>query len=358
MKEYGPDEILIWLCSCTGLDQRERVALLRAAGSPERLFGDFEKYFAELIKKPARGLYKSSGLSARRKELEELLVRMKRADIFTVTVSDQEYPEALKAIADPPLVLFGKGNRELLTRKKFCIVGSRITPPWAEKLGSAVAARLSRRFTIVTGIAEGGDIAAARGALGEGNLICVLPNGLDGCYPASHAAWKEEIGRHGLLISEYPLGEGVKKYYFHARNRILAGLSEGVLVISAGARSGALMTANYAAEYGRDVFAFPYNPGISQGVGCNELIKRGAGLCTDAEDIFSAFGMHDEAIDPPVLSREEHRVLAILRAEGELHAQLVAERAGMQIYEATAVLAALELKGLAVKAGGNRYAAL
>lgn len=358
MKNYGAEKILIWMCACSGLDQRECAALLRAAKTPEELFVNYEKYFSKMIKSDAKRLYKDSGLPARERELNEFLIRMDRAGAFCVTILDDDYPESLRAVPVPPLLLYGTGRRELLRSRKFCIVGSRITPPWAEKLGCKFSERLSEYFAVVTGLAEGGDSAAVRGALESGNLICVLPNGLDLCYPASHVSLKKQVAERGLLLSEYPPGKSPKKYYFHARNRILAGLSEGTLVLSAGMKSGALITAGLAAEYGRDVFAFPYSPGISQGAGCNELIKKGAFLCTEPNDILLNFGIREVKKALPPLGEEEKQVLAILKESGELHMQTIAERTRLQIFEIASVLAALELKGLAVKAGGNRYAPL
>lgn len=351
------EQALIWLCGCTPFDYRERAQLLRAAKSPKALFEDFEKFSSALIKKGESGVYNIQR-GFREAELARLLADMEKRGRFAVTVCDADYPESLKAIPDPPFVLFGEGRRELITGRKFCIVGSRITPAWAEKTGKQIAEELSKHFVIVSGLAEGGDSAAISGAIGSGNLICVLPTGLDNCYPASHAALKERVKRSGLILSEYPMQESVKKYSFHARNRILAGLAEGVLVLSAGVKSGTLITANAALDYGREVFALPHNVGASQGEGCNALIKKGAGLVTSAEDIFWSFGIESAPREEITLPPEEEKMLAALREYGEMHVAELAEKAGMKIYEAAAVLSALELKNLAVKSGGNKYAAV
>ncbi len=351
------EKSLIWLCACTDLDDRARVALLRAAKSPKNLFFAFETYLSLVIKEgdaPVR----HSTVEEREREIGAFLAQLEKKKYFAVTLLSEDYPEPLKAIPDPPLVLYGTGNRELLKKRKFCIVGSRITPPHAEKQGKKIAEQLSQKFAIVTGLAEGGDRAAIDGALKTGNLICVLPNGLDECYPAAHASIKDMIAEKGLLLSEYPLDATVKKYNFYARNRILAGLSEGALILSAGAKSGALITAGRALEYGRDVFAFPYNVGAAQGEGCNELIKKGAYLCTGSEDIFSCYGMTAAETKQIALSFEEEKILNVLREAGELHAAEISERAGVKVFEAAATLSSLELKGLVVKAGGNRYSAV
>lgn len=350
---------IVWLCGCTELEKRECAALLRAAASPARLLEEYEKIAPTVINSPKARLYKER--DARFAAASQLVKRLERENCFPITALDEDYPEALKNIASPPLLLYGKGDRSLLAKRKFCIVGSRVTPPWAESLGKAIAGELASRFCIVTGLAEGGDSVAISGALPFKNLISVLPCGIFGCYPASHAGLKDRIAKSGLLLSEYPPDEGVKKYSFHERNRLLAGLSEGVLVLSAGARSGALITANCAAEFGRDVFALPYRPNETRGAGCNDLLKKGASLVTEAEDILSFYGFETQKQEErteekgPSLTPEERRVYEVLREGGELHSSVLAERAGMKIFEAAAVLSSLELKGLAVKAGGNRY---
>lgn len=350
MARYTQEEqALVWLCACNELEPHERAVLLRAAGDPQTLFERFEFFYEKTFSRPVESI-----LPSRKRDLEELFQEMEEKGYFAVTVLSRDYPESLKA-AFPPLVLFGAGKRELLKEDIFCVVGSRITPPWAVKLGTEISSALSKRFAVVTGLAEGGDLAAVHGALPAGKLISVLPCGLDECYPAAHASVKEEIRRTGLLLSEYPFREKTRKYSFHARNRILAGLCKGVLVLSAGEKSGALITANTALEYGRDVFAVPYNPNVAQGAGCNELLKRGAYVCTCVQDIFDCYGILPQTEQEPTLSGAEEKVYNLLHAEGELHTAVLAERAGMPVYEAAAILSALELKGLVVKSGGNRY---
>ncbi len=346
---------MIWLCACAGLEYRERVALLRAAANdPWTLFCDFEKIYPSVIKSPSSRVYMSER-SGRERELDGVLSKMDKRGQSAMFVTDEDYPVNLKSIPEPPLVLFLQGNRSLMRERKFCIVGSRITPPWAEKLGMHISETLTKRFAIVTGLAEGGDRAAIEGALPSGKLISVLPNGLDECYPAAHANLKKKIAEEGLLVTECAPNEKVKKYSFHARNRILAGLAEGVLVISAGKRSGTLITANDALDYGREVFAFPYNPGLSQGEGCNGLIKKGACLASGVEDILESFGINLEKEAEVPLTDEEETLFAILKECGEAHLLLLAERSGMQVFEVAAHLSSLELKNLAVKSGGNRY---
>ena len=252
MKLTEEEKAFIWLCSCTDTDYRTRVLLLQAAKNPANLWRNPEKFFREVINGRENRVYNIDRVS-RERDLNAVLLAAEERGYFFVSLLSDDYPTELKEISAPPLLLFGAGNRELLGREKFCIVGSRLTPPWAEKQARAVSEALSERFVIVTGLAEGGDSAAIAGALESGNLICVLPNGLNVCYPAGQLSVKERVRKKGLLLSEYPFDEPLKRFYFHARNRILAGLAKGTLVVSAGERSGALITANYTADYGPDL---------------------------------------------------------------------------------------------------------
>lgn len=349
-------KLLVWLAACAEQDERSRADIARvcAYGLPS---AELEKICAALIQTGKNRVYKDEHI-APEAEAEDFLARLARGGGYAVTLADADYPRELRAIPDPPLALFCAGRRELLCARKFCIVGARVLPAWAQATGKAISAALSQRFAVVTGIAEGGDRAAIDGALPSGNLICALPCGLDVDYPASHASLKREIAKKGLLVSEFPPGMRAQKFSFHARNRVLAGLSQGVLVLAAGQKSGTLITADRALAYGREVFALPHNAGAAQGVGCNELIKQGAFLCTGAEDIFSAFGMQADGGHPAELTADEQKMLDVLRLSGEEHAALLAQRAGVPVWEAQATLASLELKGLAVRAGGNRYAPL
>ncbi len=345
---------IIWLAACTDLDYREKAAILRAGSDPALLFDRAEEFAEHIVRKERMRLLRGDALS-RRKETEKLLSELEKKGYFALTLLSEDYPESLKWTDEPPLLLFGAGNRELLAKRKFCVVGSRSTPAWAEGAATRISEEISEYFVIVTGLAEGGDAAAIDGALQSGNLISVLPCGLDVCYPAAHFALKEKIRKKGLLLSEYPLNEKPRAYSFHARNRILAGLSEGVLVVSAGERSGTSITVGKALDYGKDVFAFPYNLGAGQGVGCNALIKNGAFLVTDSGDILSYYGFEKKKGVSVSLTDEEKKILEILGEAGEMHVALIAERAGLKTYEAAAALASLEVKRLVSKAGGNRY---
>ena len=350
---YTQDEInLITADSFDELGYREKKLFL---ASQKNIAGN-TKYKDELIKCCGEGVYnKLAGKFQAGQYRDKLLASLDKIKIKCVTVKSAGYPENLRHIKSPPLVLYARGNCELLKERVFCIVGSRRSTPQALEACKAMASRLSEHFVVATGIADGADTAAALGALDTGRVICVLPCGHDYSSPLLR-----KVESKGLTISEFPPATRTQSYTFSMRNRVLAGMSEGVLVVSAGLRGGALSTAAYAADYGKDVFAFPYSLGIASGEGCNNLIKSGAFLCDCAEDILSAMGV-DCAFgggQEVELDEDERAVVTLLREEGEMHAEKLAAATGKKLFELTAVCSSLEIKGLVVRIAGNKYAAI
>lgn len=289
--------------------------------------------------------------------LQNILERFEQKDIICSTVKSENYPNALLQIDRPPFVLYCKGNLKLLAAKKFTIVGSRHTLPNILKLTNEFAKRLSAAFTIVTGIADGADTQVVEGAMQNKNCIVVLANGFAYCTPECNKFLLDEVYQNGLVISEYPPEIAPKSYYYHDRNRILAALSEGVLVVSAGQKSGAKITASYAYQYGKALFAFPYSIGISSGIGCNALIQQYATLCTKVVDIAEAFGVNLNQPQEIVLTEIERAVFATIQA-GDTHIMQIAAKMGLASFELAPILTALELKRLIASCGGNRYIVL
>ena len=275
--------------------------------------------------------------------------------IVCVTYDSDAYPEELRAIPDPPLVLYCRGDLSLLARRKFAIVGSRHTTAQVLRLTERFSEELSKFFVIVSGTADGGDTAALQGA--SGGVISVLAHGHDHAYPESNAALLERIAGHGLLLSEYLPHEEPRAYRFPARNRIIAALSEGVLVVSGGLKSGTRSTAEHAYAYGKDLFAFPYPPGAPSGAGCNALLKQTARLVDDLVDIASVYGINLTETEEVELTAAERAVFELVR-EGETHVSQICAACGLQLHELKPVLTLLEMKNLIVACGGNRYAAL
>jgi len=277
-------------------------------------------------------------------------------NIQKIEYSSALYPEAFKGLAER-LPLYGVGNLELLKEKKFTIVGSRRTPTNALRVGEEIAKELSFAYTIVTGVAEGGDSAAIEGALkGSGKVICVLPGGFSS-IPQGNYPLLERVAKTGLLLSACEYETPVRSFSFEKRNRLLALFGEGVLVLGAAEKSGALITAKYAFQEEKPVFALPYGVGVAAGAGCNALIKSGAYLTETAEDIALRMKIelkHDSA--KPTLSVEEEKILTALRELGEAHVTELVQKAGVPPFKGMALLSSLEMKGLAVSVGGNCYA--
>ncbi|MEQ1518506.1 MAG: DNA-processing protein DprA [Usitatibacteraceae bacterium] len=204
-----------------------------------------------------------------------------------LTLADDDYPKQLLEIADPPPILYLKGRRELLGRPGFAVVGSRNATPSGLQHAEAFSRNLSDAgFTIISGMALGIDAAAHRGGLaGGGSSIAVVGTGLDLVYPARNKTLAHELAQNGLIISEFALGTPALAQNFPRRNRIISGLSRGVLVVEAALASGSLITARQAGEQGREVFAIPGSIHSPFSKGCHQLIKQGAKLVDEANDI-------------------------------------------------------------------------
>jgi DNA processing protein len=354
--EYSEDEInLITLASFDYITYSTQYKLLSHLTSS---CPDFEKYCNYLIKKHSESVYnKLKENFFDREYRKKLLEKYSSQDIVCVTYFSDAYPKLLTDIDDPPLVLYCKGNIELLKDECFTVVGSRLTIPQALKGCKSISADLTQKFTVVSGIADGADSSAVEGALPSGRIICFLPFGFDYATHAGNARLIENVERSGLVVSEYTPSTKPLNFMYHERNRLLAGVSVATLVVGAGAKSGAAITANFAFEYGRDVFAFPYSIGVTAGEGCNSLIKKGAYLTENILDIFTVYGLDFKCNNKENnLSDDEKKLLSEIRADGESFVPSVADRLGVAPYALLPALTSLEMKGLIVRLGGNRYA--
>ena len=344
------------LSSFDELSYKQRVTLLSDLSCAEP---DFAKYENILIKSLSGGVYnKVKDKFYSREYRSKILARLDECGIKCVTYFSENYPEALRNTPCPPTVLFCKGNVGLLNERLMAIVGSRRTQPSVLKKCTSFSNELSHHFTLVTGAADGADAAVLEGAVESGKIISVLAYGFNYVYPSVNERLLKRVEENGLLVTEYPPQVAPKKYNFPVRNRIIAALSEGTLVVSAGEKSGASITARYALDYGKRVFAFPYSIGVKSGEGCNALIRDGATLARCSDDILEDFGISREEKITPVLSEEESAVLGFIKDAGEAFAPDIAEKLGKLPFQIIPLLSALEIKGLIVRLGGNRYAAI
>ena len=280
----------LWLTELRGLKNQTRLALLRHFGTPEQVFfaDNGELLLTEGITRADLAVLENHSLEV----ADRILADCQRLGIRILTIQDAEYPSRLKNIYDPPCLLYIKGRLPAFDETvAVAVVGTRDCTPY----GIQCAEKLSYGLTnggavVVSGLAKGIDAAASRGALRAGGMTAaVLGNGLDVYYPAESRYLYEDVAAAGVLISEYPPGTEPAKHHFPARNRIISGLCLATLVVEAPEKSGALITAETANEQGRDVFAVPGPIDAPASVGCNRLIRDGAGLVSDAWDILQEY---------------------------------------------------------------------
>ncbi len=291
-----------------------------------------------------------------------------RLGIAIVPWPDVRYPEALRHIHDAPLVLYLRGDAALLQQEQIGIVGSRHATRAGLDHARRFAAELSARDLLVTsGLALGVDGAAHAGALDAGaGTVAVIGCGLDRVYPSQHRRLAERVVAQGLMVSEYPPGTPARAGHFPQRNRIISGLSRGVLVVEAGLKSGSLITARMALEQGREVFAIPGSVHSPVARGCHQLIKQGAALVETVDDILAELGHRwsfqspagpdaetpSVASDPGGLASREIAVLAALGYDPQSTDALVSVT-GLSADQLMQSLLLLELQGLVTAAPGG-----
>jgi DNA processing protein len=301
-----------------------------------------------------------------------LPAELKRIDDFgchIVIGSDPEYPELLRQIYDPPIVLYVKGTLTEPDRNAVAIVGSRQTSHYGNETARKLGYQLAYAgVTVVSGGARGIDTAAHHGALAaKGRTLAVLGTGINLVFPPENAELFGRIAAQGALITQFPFNRPADKQSFPIRNRIVAGMTLGTVVVEAGLNSGALITANMAVDAGRQLFAVPGRIDSPGSKGCHELIKQGAKLCEGAEDILSEFEYLFPATNRPpspgetgtlpalALSENEQRVLALLRAEEETAMDELIRQSGLPASTVSVVLLSLEMKRLIRQLPGKLF---
>ena len=275
-----------------------------------------------------------------------------------LTLADAAYPAALLEIADPPNVLYVRGNPALLQTRGLGMVGSRNATPQGLQTAESFAKTLAGKgLTIISGLALGIDAAAHRGALAAGGAtIAVIGTGADRLYPARNKELALAIAEHGAIVSEFPLGTPAIASNFPRRNRIISGLSRGVLVVEAAPESGSLITARLAGEQGREVFAIPGSIHSPVARGCHKLIKQGAKLVETAQDVLEELGSFETIPSPPEsLSEIDENPLLTAIGHDPCSLDELVERTGFPADQLLAELLTLELTGQLATLPGNRY---
>ncbi|MCS7337933.1 MAG: DNA-processing protein DprA [Verrucomicrobiae bacterium] len=285
-----------------------------------------------------------------------------------VTQADAEYPELLRQIYDPPIVLYIKGKLKVQDKNAVAIVGTREATHYGIETARKLAYQLAYLgVTVVSGGARGIDTAAHQGALAaKGRTIAVLGTGINLVVPPENKDLFERISANGALITQFPFNRTADKRSFAIRNRIVAGMTLGTVVVEAGLHSGALITANFATEYGRQVFAVPGRVDSPRSKGCHDLIKKGAKLCESAEDILTEFeylfppsnraAVPVQASALPALSLSEHEQ-KVYEALGDEESSIedVIRRSGLPSSVVNVALLSLEIKRLIKQLPGKVF---
>ena len=280
-----------------------------------------------------------------------------------VALSEAEYPLLLREIPSPPPLVFFRGTLLDSDVRALAIVGSRRPSIGGAGMAGDLARDLALGgFTIVSGMARGIDTAAHWGALeGGGRTIAVLASGIDVIYPRENADLAEAIARRGALLTEFPPGSAPLRCNFPRRNRLISGLALGTLVVEAGEKSGALITADFALDQNRQVFAVPGSPGYARSKGANRLLKEGARLVESAEDVFEDLGPQLKGpgqqlamVLDPDLAPEEEQVISLL-SEAPAHVDEIVRHLGRDAHTVLGLLLSLETKGLVRSLPGKFY---
>lgn len=287
--------------------------------------------------------------------------RLERYGVQALTWHDTDYPRLLREIYDLPPVLYVRGQLTPADEVAVAVVGTRRPTPYGRQVAEEMAAGLARSgVTVVSGLARGIDAVAHRAALeAGGRTLAVLACGLDMVYPPEHAGLARQVMEQGALVSDYPLGTQPRGDYFPRRNRIMSGLSLGVLVVEADITSGALITARLAVEQNRDVFAVPGSIYAPQSRGTHALIQEGAKLVQRVEDVLEELNLglvpQQAPLPPPADGDDTDDALLRHISREPVHIDEVCQRSGLPIATVSSALAILELKGLVKQVGPMTY---
>jgi DNA processing protein len=362
-------DVAQWLSlnQISGLGNAAFCQLLTKFGSPEAIYSASLSQLRDVVgDEIAQKIKQGVNIDA----IAPTLNWLQKDNAHVVTLADNAYPRRLLEINNPPVVLYAIGNLHWLNHPSIAIVGSRNATPQGEKNAEEFATSLcNSSLCVVSGMALGIDGAAHRGALkasgkSNGATIAVVGTGLDIVYPARHRDLAHQIAERGLIISEFPLGTPSKAQNFPRRNRLISGLSLGCLVVEANIDSGSLITARLATEQGREVFAIPGSIHSPVAKGCHQLIKQGAKLVENTQDILeelknllteiSPTGLMDKAAPESTTSRQANTVLTSMGFDA-ISFDVLQQRTALTTEALSAMLMVLELEGKITVLAGNQY---
>jgi DNA processing protein len=367
------DESLSWLALrlTPGLGARLTGKLLRQFGTPEEIFRATltELEGCQLPAAVAQAVFSKAAYRDAEKELAQ--VRSNGCELLNW--EESAYPKLLTQIYDPPPLLYVRGNKEVLRQHAIAMVGTRRPTPYGNQITERLARDLAEQgLTIVSGLARGIDSSAHRGACAaaRGGTIGVLGSGIDVIYPKENRKLFEEVEKRGAIISEFPMGTYPAPENFPVRNRIVAGIGLGVIVVQGAQYSGSLITSRLGMEFGREVYGVPGNVTEPMSFAPNELIKQGAKLVTGWQDVVEELPTEVRAELFPVeattqeeraslfegsLSPTEKRLFELIRIEEPIHVDELVETTGLSSSEALAALCEMEMRGIIRQMPGKQF---
>lgn len=364
MRNFNELEALVLLNSIYSTDVSKIHPLREVFGSCNQMLSD--SGLKDLKSSGRYGLWLAGAIKKKlekfdpAKEIEDCAAN----GVDLLTYYDNDYPERLRQISDPPLVLYIKGDRSLLSSDSIAIVGSRKSSVYGRKMAETFGYDLAGEdICVVSGLAAGIDSYGHKGALraDNGGTVAVLGCGADVIYPASNRQLYQDVCENGAVISEYPLRSRPSVHSFPRRNRIIAGLSRAVIVVEAAQKSGSLITARLALEEGRDVYAVPGQVDSFFAQGTNALIKEGAMLVSSAADVISDVFFerkkpeeNNACKDLPLLDQDQERIVALL-TEGVQEIDALAENSGMDQGKLFSILTQLEIQKVIRRVPGGMF---
>ena len=305
-----------------------------------------------------------AGLERARSDIDpgQELAKLAKVEVSVLTWGDSGFPPLLRQIPSPPILLYVRGSLETIDQLAVAIVGTRNATSYGRSVTRRLASDLAANgVTVVSGLARGIDAEAHRAALeAGGRTLAVFGCGLDIVYPAEHRRLADAVTESGALISEYPLGRKPAAEQFPVRNRLISGLSLGVVITESRERSGALITAEFAGQQGRDVFAVPGSILTQSSVGPHRLIQDGAKLVASVDDILSELNIHLAGRQPELtsaipLSVEEERIFELLAGD-PVHVDEISAQTSIPVQQVSSLLALMEVRGIVYAAGPLTYA--
>ena len=354
------DRAYFWLQLADNASVGKKRRLIEYVGGIESLYNGFPDHAKEVIDTLGESGFAKLSIARDDNYIDKKIEELRKAGVAIVSEESENYPPLLRDISDAPIAIFAKGNLNALkSTDTLGVVGSR-TP---SRYGKSVTENFVREIvhadiTIVSGLARGIDTVAHRSAIGEDKVtVAVVANGLDRCYPPENHSLMDSICSNGAVISEYPLGAIPYPHRFPERNRIISGMSRGILITEAGRKSGSLITLRYAVEENRNVYIVPGNVDSPKSAGSNEALRELQGaMVTEPNHILADYGVKERDARVPQMKLDvlEEKIVEFVKGE-DRHFDEIIEFSGIGVSSLVALLSKLELLGLIKKLSGNYY---